>query len=508
MKKLRSLLFLFFLTMVAGYGYAQKVTYAEPDKDDGRSLNFEIIGKMKDHYVIYKNYRDFHFISLYNDDMKMTEKVRLEFMPDKVINTDFLAMKDSFYIFYQYQRKSIVYCMAALINADGQPIGKPIELDTTNISYASSKKLYSILISEDKKRIGILKVNAKNDDLHIVTVSFFDRSMQLQDKTKMAILMPEKNDFLTEFTLDNDGDVSFLRAAGTAQNDNITKLALITRSYKTTDIAVNNVDLKSVFMDDVRLKVDNINKHILLTSFYSKTKRGNIDGLYCSLWDKTTSTPIATICNLFGDDFRNEAKGESSMKTAFNDYFLQNILMKKDGGFFIAAESVYTSSRTGANNRWDYMYGSPFMSPYNNYYYYSNPYNYYYPWGRWGSFNQVTRYFADNIAILSFGPSAQIEWADVVKKSQYDDNSDNFIGYGTMTMGSEVHFLFNQLERRDLLLNDQSISADGQVRRNPTLRNLDRGYDFMPRFAKQVSSWQLIVPCEYRNYISFAKIEF
>ncbi|MEO7961504.1 MAG: hypothetical protein ABIR19_08150, partial [Ginsengibacter sp.] len=58
------------------------------------------------------------------------------------------------------------------------------------------------------------------------------------------------------------------------------------------------------------------------------------------------------------------------------------------------------------------------------------------------------------------------------------------------------------------LINDQSISPDGKVTRYPPLRSLDRGYEFMPRYGRQVSSYQLIVPCTYRNYICFAKIEF
>ncbi|MEO6915673.1 MAG: hypothetical protein ABI151_08520, partial [Chitinophagaceae bacterium] len=68
--------------------------------------------------------------------------------------------------------------------------------------------------------------------------------------------------------------------------------------------------------------------------------------------------------------------------------------------------------------------------------------------------------------------------------------------------------LFNQFERRKLLLNDQSLNSEGKIIRNPTLKNLDKGYEFMPRFAKQVSSRQIIVPCLYRNYLCFAKIDF
>ena len=77
-----------------------------------------------------------------------------------------------------------------------------------------------------------------------------------------------------------------------------------------------------------------------------------------------------------------------------------------------------------------------------------------------------------------------------------------------MNTGGELHFLFNLYERRTLLLNDHSIDRDGKITRHPTLKNLERGVEFMPRLAKQVSATSTIVPCQYRNYLTFAKIDF
>jgi hypothetical protein len=77
-----------------------------------------------------------------------------------------------------------------------------------------------------------------------------------------------------------------------------------------------------------------------------------------------------------------------------------------------------------------------------------------------------------------------------------------------MNAGAEIHFLFNELERRNQLIADQSIDASGSLKRNPTLKSLDKGYEFMPKFAKQVSAKQMIVPCIYRNYICFAKVDY
>ena len=92
-------------------------------------------------------------------------------------------------------------------------------------------------------------------------------------------------------------------------------------------------------------------------------------------------------------------------------------------------------------------------------------------------------------------------------KNQWDDDSDASIGYQLVNTGDQLHFLFNMQEKRLQLLSDQSIKPDGQLLRNPTLKNLDKGYDFMPRYGKQVGSRQIIIPCMYRNFLCFARVE-
>jgi hypothetical protein len=78
----------------------------------------------------------------------------------------------------------------------------------------------------------------------------------------------------------------------------------------------------------------------------------------------------------------------------------------------------------------------------------------------------------------------------------------------TLNTGGELHFLYNQFEKRTLLLMDQSIASDGKVNRLPTFHNLDKGYSFMPRIGKQVASNEIVIPCLYRNYLCFAILDF
>ena len=261
-------------------GIAQKITYSDPDRDDARALNFEILGRMSGKILVYKGYRDQHFVGVYDNDMKVVSKNRLDFFPDKVLNTDFLSYADFAYIFYQYQKKSVLYCMAAKIDANGKKVGDPVLLDTTtNINYAASNKIYAVINSEDKQKIMVFKINSRSDRVHILTTCLFDKDLSLLKKTRITIPMPQRNDFLSEFSVDNDGDLACIRASGTSQNDNINKITLITKAALRDDFSTRDLRLNNLFLDDIRIKVDNINKHYIITSFFSKTRRGNIEGL-------------------------------------------------------------------------------------------------------------------------------------------------------------------------------------------------------------------------------------
>ncbi len=508
----KKMAFLCLLLVFSLYVMAQDITYSAPDREDVRNMNYEILGKLKGNFLIYKNYRNIHTISVYGDDMKLVTKNKIEGLPDKLFNADFIAYPDYCYMFYQYQKKNIVYCMAQKIDAMGKQIGNPLELDTTVLAFNASNKIYSSAYSENKQRITFFKINTKSDKQYIVTTLLFNADLSLLHRSTINIAMPEKNDYLTAFEVDNQGNLAFLRAWGTSQNDNIIGMDFYFKPAMENTVVATPLNVKGLFLDDLHIKFDNENQHCLVTGFFAKQRRGSVEGLYNYIWDETKLAPLHAGILTFNDDLRNDARGESSMRNAFNNYYIHNIIMRKDGGYLLTAESAYSTSRGNAYNRWDYMYGSPFFNPYDYYYGYGYGYgigmmgSYFYPWSFGGPMNSVNRFYADNIMILSFNPGDSLEWSNVIHKSQYDDNSDAFIGYGLLNSGDQLHFLFNTVERRQSLLTDQSITPDGQIIRNPLFKNLDRGYQFMPRQGKQIGLRQMIIPCQYRGYITFAKV--
>lgn len=487
---------------------AQKIVYSEPDREDTRRLNFEIAGKIGGNFLIYKNIRNTSWITVLDNDMNEIAKVEQDYVPDndRMINTDFFSYGDYCYMIYQYQKRSIVFCNAVKIDGNGKKVGDVIPLDTTQIGFAANNKIYTVLGSEDKNKIIVFKINSKNRKNYMITTLLFDNQLSLLKKSRLSMPMEDRDDdFLSEFELDNDGDFVFAKC-NRVNSENIGKAAFVIKYAQADSFTVKELNLEKTFLDEIHIKPDNSNKRYFLTSFYYKQRRGNTEGYYFYIWDKEKREAVLEDTITFSEELRKEAKGNSSARMAFNDYFIRNVIIRKDGGFIIGSEAYYTTTRGNAWNRWNYLYGSPFLRPM-DYYYSPYYYNSYWWNSRIGDPGNV-RYQADDIVVMSFTRDGKKEWSNVITKEQFDDQTDDLLSYQVMNTGGQLHVLFNNLEKRIQLLNDFSITPDGKINRSPTLKNLDKGYEFMPKYAKQVSARQIIVPCLYRNYICFAKIDY
>lgn len=497
--------FLLFLIFSGNAARAQRIVYSEPEKDDTRRMNFEIIGKIGGNFQIYKNIRGRNYIVLLNNNMEQVSKEEHDYLPsERLINVDFFAYPDFSYLVYQYQKRNVVYCNAVKVDADGKKASDIFLLDTSHIGFSASNKLYSVISSEDKSKILVSKVNSRNRTRYLITTILYDKLLTELKRSRLVLQMEERDDYVGNFALDNDGDLVFTKFARNS-NDNIAKTLLIWKPAMSDSFKVTDISVDKLFLDELHVKVDNVNKRFFLTSFYYKQRRGNIEGMYFFVWDKKTQSRAMENAVPLSEELRKEARGDANIRMAFNDYFIRDVILKRDGGFIIGTEAYYTTSRYNSWNRWNYLYGYPLSSL--DYYTYSPVYGNWLWRNRFNN-NQAVRHHADNITILSFDNTGKMQWSNVIHKEQFDDESDDRVSYQLVNTGAEIHFVFNQEEKRNQLLNDYSIDASGQINHNPTLKNQDKGYEFLPKYGKQVSSRQVIMPCFRNNYICFAKLDY
>jgi hypothetical protein len=180
MQKSLPFLFASFLLLCSGLN-AQRIVYSEPDRDDARTLNFEVIGKMNGNFLIYKNYQNTHYITVLDADMKLVEKNKLDFISEKIQDVDIIQYPDFVYLFYQYQKRSVYYAMVAKLDAKGKLIDKPIVLDTINdVNFNNNTKIYTVLNSDNKQQIMLFKIGSKNERSNILTTLLYSKDLQHQ----------------------------------------------------------------------------------------------------------------------------------------------------------------------------------------------------------------------------------------------------------------------------------------------------------------------------------------
>src|ERR1700712_910219 len=122
MRPYKFLLFVIVLVLSV-QSYAQKIVYSEPEREDGRRMNFEVIGKIGPNFLIYKNVHNKSYIVSYNNEMVGENKEELEYLPtERVINIDFFPYQDFSYMVYEYQKKNIIYCEAVKLDFQGKRV--------------------------------------------------------------------------------------------------------------------------------------------------------------------------------------------------------------------------------------------------------------------------------------------------------------------------------------------------------------------------------------------------
>ncbi|MEO7444109.1 MAG: hypothetical protein ABIT96_12845 [Ferruginibacter sp.] len=481
---------------------AQKIIYPEFHREDDSEIQFEIIGKVGSNYLVYKNLRSWkHVFEVFDEKMNSLSNKRADFISDKTNNIDFIAYNDFFYSIYQYQKNSIVYCDIVAIDGNGKKISNPVTLDTTKIGYIRNNNIYFTRFSEDKSKILIYKIIEKNEKLTLVT-KLYDNKLTLLDSVRKVVPYNSRREVYTDLQVDNAGGIIYARELKSGFRENISDVEIYNQKPGKA-IEVRKLPLENIFIDELKMKIDNLNNTIIINAFYYSNKIGSIQGIVTGLWNRETNG-LKTAVNALPDTLRMMTQ-LNDKRQAFDDFFLKDIFVKKDGSFMLVAEDYSVISRFSNYpwNRWDYLYNGMY-SPSD--YYYGNSSNY--PYYRYRNSISGSSYTYRNVLLLGINKDLQLEWSNMIMKYQTAENKDIFLSYTTLNTGNEIHFLFIDKEKNTEIITNQSLSAEGSIVRYPTIKSRESGYDFMPRLSKQVGIKDIIIPSLYRGFVVFTKIEF
>lgn len=507
MKKIIPII-IFSIFIFANKPMAQNITFSEIEKTNNKSSTLEVIGKIGSNFLIYKNLYSKHKITILNNDMSIKENVPLDYISDKTTNIDFIPNANNFLMIWQFQKRNIIYCNAVIIDGEGKQTGEIKTIDTTKMGMFSNNVYYNIRWSEDKKKVLMYKYSNRNNDFNLAT-KVIDENLKTIDSNRYTLDVNKYKESIGDLQIDNNGGIVFAKLYEKNTDNYINAVELYYKKQNNDSLLKLNIELDNLKIKEPVLKLDNLNNTIVLNGFSYKKSNGIINGLFTAAVNKAPFILSKKATNIFSDTLLNLLSGRPDWRTAFDNFFLKNTILKKDGGFILVTEEYYTERRNIGlgNDRFNNgIYGNSLYNNYSDYYSFNRGnLGYYRPYN--DNSNRDLIYNYDDILIFSLTKDLKLEWNSVINKTSSDIETDNYLSFTNMNTGGEIYFLFFQKDNKQILSN-HALKPSGSITRYPTIKSREAGYEFMPKLGRQTGSQQIIIPCTIRNSIAFAKIDF
>ena len=179
-------------------------------------------------------------------------------------------------------------------------MSEPVLLDTTSIGYFADNKIYTTSFSEDKSKILIHKRNVKNDELSIAS-RLYSPDFSLIDSTRETFEYSRRNEYFSELFTDNTGNIVYVKLSDKRSRNETEKAMLCVHKLHADTFTTTELSLQNKYIEDVFIKIDNLNKNCIINAFYYGTKKGNIDGLCTATKDLSDDTGVKISFNDFDD---------------------------------------------------------------------------------------------------------------------------------------------------------------------------------------------------------------
>ncbi len=240
-----------------------------------------------------------------------------------------------------------------------------------------------------------------------------------------------------------------------------------------------DIELGDLFITDLVVKVDP-KENIFLAGFFSHRSTNEIAGtVFYRLNDKLKLEVTST--QRFPEGFFEKflSRRQVDRGKELSNFFLDNIVLRSDGGVLLVAEKYYTTFNSYVN-----MYG-----------YWVDQRIYHY----------------DEIIVSSVAANGDLEWSAVVDKQQSSEFRET-LSYLNVVSGADLFLIYGDQPRRSPhTLYYREVSLDGKVGpREILLDKPSRNDSFYPRFSLQISNYEalLVYYKEKEKVYSVVKMEF
>jgi hypothetical protein len=465
--------------------HAQQINYSAYQPYDIRNSDMSVVGKVNGKLYTFRSLNSEYFLDAYNSDMSIQATVILDFFPEKIENIQFIPFEQQMIVLYQAVDGTQITQYAALLDDHGRLLKGPLKIDVKKSGFfgSNNREYFATAVSEDRKQIVVYNTKTKRKNITFTTYWLDPLQLKITKRQKLSF---DGGEYIThgKGMISNAGRF-YLPVYSQIGNRNFSdEYELLSIKQEDPGFKTIGLPLNDNYLEYPYQRIDNINNKIYVGAFFSTQKNGNNDGAIAAAYDMNTDSLQYIKSIPFNEQLRAET-GIRRKQKALNEFKINQLIIKNDGGFVLIAEESYMTTRNS------YLPGMGFYS-----FYYSPMMT-----------QSIREYHFNDIIALSYNANGEMEWHSIIHKEQYSQEDGGiFSSYTMLNTGGGLGFLFNDFDTRRSRIQLSSIDASGKISNGFMDTGSNDDPDWLPRMGKQVDSREIVVPCLHKKQICFAKI--
>lgn len=512
------LLYILLLLIITPATNAQDLFYSPAESGVESIVKYEAIGRIGKHILIYRELKGQKVVSVFENNMNLVRKVELSILPKDVLSVDFINHGTKAIMIYQYLEKSKLFIAHTSIDDEGKINADPIVLDSVLIEDIGEFPLFQVVVNPVKSMFMLIYLQASNERLTRMNTHLYDNKMRLIEQAALLVSTPDGSDKLSQFALDNEGDLVFLRNELAEESRSLSRSDILVKPRGIDEVKNATIQFNKIGIKDLKLAIDNKNNRVIAASIFTGGKKNYAQGIFSLVVDLRTGNVSHWHQEYFTDSLRKELKVKHTQDSRiFDDYFLDDIIPYTNGGFALVMEHRTTEGTRGVptDNRSLYKYdplpprvvyngnnaeGPLFNTVRTPYQPFQLPVE--------GAARSYIRNTAGNMVVFSLSSESELLDIQVLRKGQEEDRTAHLISYALIKSGTGIKFLYNEKDKPETSLRSAGFVPGERVKRNPAIKGAIPNMRFLPRYATQIGANECIIPCIKANYGSFARIVF
>ncbi len=486
------LVFIIFCLIGRGL-WAQEVLFSPAQKVPSKINQYEILGKNSEGIIVWKSGPKYNLIEAYESsslDLKWARELKIEGKKSRVF--EIVQSQNDLFVFYTNKESSNIKLYVLQIDKKLRRVGEPILLDAYKRRFGSYSYQYKIKYDKSRSQFVVLKMFPKGGVDIYSNIELIWLNKNLEKQGTYSVNIESDWEFHDCVVLDNE-QIYFVQkkikrifVSKSPLYDKVKVNKLHYSQEKGQEYMLENTN-KEWYFNDLKFEWDHINEQLAVGGFYSANQSNKVLGIiygYLDFDSKEQKLPVRV-------PFDYDLLQKAGYKTLFNqNNYIQGVevrklILRRDGGALLVGES---HSTIGIQSQFLPSYDSRFEN----------------------RGQTLKEHYYDDVLLFSINPTGEVLWDAVLQKKQYSENDNGyFSSIGFMNAKTSIYLLFNETIANNSNLNDFKVDSQGENRVKTLLNPSDYKLTPAPRYAKQISSSEIIIPSiNYRNEFLLIKLKY